>query len=196
MELLHEGSTWLNGTEKIVYSQFGEDGIIEAVFNHFGVANRWCLEVGAGDGVGLSNTKALRDQGWEAVLVEGNPTSYANLVSLKSESVRCVHERIGPDSLDRILREHGAPTDIDFVSIDIDGQDYWIWKGLKDFRPRVVCIEFSPYGGKDGPIPECGIDKPFQAGFNEMMGLATEMGYLVLCNTYCNLICVRVEMMD
>ena len=50
----------------------------------------------------------------------------------------------GPDSLDHILEEHGFPTDLDLVSIDIDGRDLQVWRGLQRFRPRLVIVEYNP----------------------------------------------------
>ena len=53
-----------------VYTQFGEDGLIESVFGRIGVRNHWCFEVGASDGFFYSNTLRLREHGWSSVLVD------------------------------------------------------------------------------------------------------------------------------
>ncbi len=61
------------------YSQFGEDGIVEKIFQVIGAENRWCVELGAWDGVYLSNTYNLVEQNWSAVLVEGDRRKFSAL---------------------------------------------------------------------------------------------------------------------
>jgi hypothetical protein len=76
------------------YSQFGEDGLVEAVFELIGTTNKWCFEVGAADGVFYSNTKRLRDQGWSAVLIEKEHAEFAKLARFESPQVRTVCEEV------------------------------------------------------------------------------------------------------
>jgi hypothetical protein len=134
------------------YSQFGEDGLVEALFELIGTANKWCFEVGAADGVFYSNTKRLRDQGWSAVLIEKEQAEFAKLARFESPRVRTVCETVSTTGqpgtpIDGILlgTNSGIPQRLDYAVIDIDGQDYWAWHDMSYYVPRVVLIEYSPY---------------------------------------------------
>ena len=62
-------------TDINVYSQFGEDGILAAIFEKLGTCNKWVLECGASDGVFFSNSRKLIEEGWNGVLVEADRRS-------------------------------------------------------------------------------------------------------------------------
>lgn len=128
-----------------VYSQNGEDGIIEAVFARIGEATRWCCEFGAWDGVHFSNTRRLVLSGWSAVLIEGDTERYESLTANYANVERVVALNRIVDTqhstLDALLLDAGAP-DLDLLVIDIDGMDYEIFESLQA-RPRVICIEVN-----------------------------------------------------
>jgi Uma2 family endonuclease len=126
------------------YSQNGEDGIHAAIFRRIGVVHRACCEVGASDGVWLSNTRCFVLEGWHAVLIEADSDRVPALV----ESCRlfprttCVPERITPtgrSSISALCRAAGV-AELDLLSIDIDGDDADVFAGL-EIRPRVICVE-------------------------------------------------------
>lgn len=175
--------SWLSGSDFNETSQFGEDGLIGAVFDRIGEANKWCFEVGAADGLYLSNTKRLRDKGWSAVLIESGKDHFDSLCRFENGRVRCIHEHIEPSSLDRILSECGAPTDMDFGVIDIDGQDCHAWRGMQEYKPRVMLVEFC-LDQKDFE-PAIGATKG-QAGFGVIEEIGREKGYLLVARTYVN----------
>ncbi len=182
-------------------SQFGCDGLIEATFERIGTENKWCFEVGASDGLLLSNTHRLRGFGWNAVLIEADPYSYARLCDQRSDKVTCVHERIDGTSLDRGLAAIGCPRDMDFGCIDIDGQDYHAWNGMQVYRPRVMLVEFD-YGSDPNPemgrnevvdfVPEVG--GVGQATYLAIKRLGESKGYTALAKTTVNLLFVRSEL--
>lgn len=174
-------------------SQFGEDGLIKAALWQWGVVNQWCFEVGAADGLFFSNTVRLRERGWFAVLVEADEKNYADLATRASDRVQTVHQKIGRDSLDSILAECGAPEDLDLGVIDIDGQDYWAWEGMRKFRPRLMLVEFD-YGSDDKPdfVPELGAKG--QASRKAIERLGREKGYEPVARTHCNLLFARSDL--
>lgn len=181
LTVLDPGAAFLTGQSGNVTSQTGEDGLLAALFDRIGIRNRWCFEVGAGDGVYLSNTKALRDDGWSAVLIEADNRLCDKLNSFADARVVTVHRRIGPDSLDSILREASAPADPDLGVIDIDGQDYYAFGGLNVTRPRVMLVEFN--AGGTGLIGGVGV---WQAGADMVEELARRKGYTPLARCGCN----------
>lgn len=127
-----------------VYSQFGEDGIIEHIFEH--VENRkFCVEFGASDDFDCSNVANLhRNKLWDALVIEVDPVR-AETLTKKAGGGHCQVlcrevKPSGPDSIDQIL---GKQT-VDLMSIDIDGNDIHVWRQMKTTTPRVICIEFNP----------------------------------------------------
>ncbi len=176
-----------------VYSQFGEDGLIAVLLATTGKKNEWCFEVGAADGVYLSNTKRLRDPGfdWHAVLIEADDDKYKRLEKFRSQRVRCVRRKIGDSDLDGILRESGAPTDIDLGVIDIDDRDYYAWQGMVEYRPRVMMVECWGLPVSNSTPTELVEGK--QATSIVLNRLAIEKGYTPICRTFCNCLYVRTD---
>lgn len=191
VKILDDSAKWLDGRQRNDTSQFGEDGLIEAVLERIGETNRWCFEVGAADGLFFSNTKRLRDAGWTSVLIEAGQEQFAKLRQLANGKTIVVNERINYGSLDRILGELHAPEDLDFGVIDIDGQDYWAWDGMKLFQPRVMLVEFM-YDLPDPAFvpPENGEG---QAGLEAIIELGRQKGYTPLAGTYCNVLFARKD---
>lgn len=191
MTVLDAKAEWLNGKQRNDTSQFGEDGLSESVFAHIGETNRWCFEVGAADGLFYSNTKRLRDLGWNAVLIEADGRLASECRRFENDKVKVVHGRIGGESLDAILARCGSPSDPDFGVIDIDGQDYWAWKALVA-APRVMLVEFMYLNDNmtdPGFIPP--LNGAGQAGFDAIVGLGVEKGYTAIASTFCNVLFVR-----
>jgi hypothetical protein len=128
-----------------VFSQNGEDGMIAALFSVIGTTSRRCCEFGAGDGIHLSNTRALLLDGWEGVLIEVVTEKYRRLVDtyVGMPKVTCIEAMVDTqeNSVGALVRRStGDDEPLDFLSIDIDGFDYDIFFTL-DVRPRVICVE-------------------------------------------------------
>lgn len=142
-------SLWLNDHRRNVFSQNGEDGILDALFSRIGHGQRWCVEFGAWDGIFLSNTRNLiENYGWSSVQIEADPTKFRlerNCTPFyrRVTPIRALVQPSGVDSLDCILEESEIPRNFDLLSIDVDGADHDIWVGLKNYRPRVVVIEVN-----------------------------------------------------
>lgn len=185
---------FLSGRGANSTSQFGEDGLIQACLEKFDSVNQWCFEVGAHDGLFFSNTHRMRCEGWNAVLIEADPDLYTRLCEQKSERVQCVNETIGPESLDRILFESGAPSDLDVGVIDIDGQDYWVWDGMESYQPRLMLVEFE-YGSDNASFSVPAIGGPGQANYQAIKQLGIEKGYTPLAKTTVNLLFVKSELL-
>jgi hypothetical protein len=136
--------------EKDIQSQYGEDGVIEEIFRRIGTINKYCVEFGAWDGVHLSNTWNLwHNNNWHALLIEGDESRYEPLKqnTMDFSLVNTLNEFVGIEgegSLDSILTKINAPEIIDFLSVDIDGDDYHIFSSLRKFKPRLIVIEYNP----------------------------------------------------
>lgn len=120
--------------ERRIHSQGGEDGLLEALFAHIGTTNRHYVELGGGDGV-QCNTAALREKGWRGLIVDGAEKP-------ADASIPLVNAWISVDSVNRLLDAYEVPAEPDLLSLDIDGNDYWVWQAI-DRRPRVVIAEYN-----------------------------------------------------
>jgi len=131
-----------------IYSQFGEDGIIEKIFQIIGIQSNVCIEFGAWDGIYLSNTANLWKNGWKGILIESNRERFNTLVqNVKGKDCYCINEFVKPEgqnTLENILLRHKLPQNIDFLSIDVDGDDYYIFESLTTLKPRVISCEYNP----------------------------------------------------
>lgn len=174
-----------------VVSQFGEDGIIEEIFARIGDGATYCVEFGAWDGKHLSNTWNLwHNLGWSAVLIEGHEERFETLrqethAFPKVTAVNVYVAASGEHNLDRILSDCGAPSNFDLLSIDIDGDDYYVFESLRNFLPRLVILEFNPTIPPELDI----VQSPgeyFGASARAMVRLAETKGYTLACMTETN----------
>lgn len=138
-------SSNLHPFKRNVFSQNGEDGIINAIFANAGTTNRICCEFGAWDGIHFSNCRSLVVDGWTCVMIEGNTRRYESLLEnyRGRGNVIAINKFVDVqnNSLDTLLAPYRFG-DLDFLSIDIDGLDYEIFETLRS-RPRVICIEVN-----------------------------------------------------
>ena len=143
-------STWLLEHRRDVYSQTGEDGIIEKILELLPDHNKWCVEFGAWDGLFLTNTRNLiESKQYSAVLIEADARKFQDLQEnhRHRDNVITINRFVGfteKDNLDQILGNTPIPDDFDLLSIDIDGNDYHVWEAIESYRPKVVVIEFNP----------------------------------------------------
>lgn len=152
-----------------------------------------CVEFGAWDGLYLSTTAQFWRNGWRGVLIEAAKDRYADLVrNTAGYDCLCINRYVRPDgddALDPMLKRHGFEGEVDLLVIDVDGDDYHIFSGLK-LRPRVICCEFNPtipphlsLVGKVGDSMGCSA--------KALVELAGEMGYGLVAMTPVNCIFVR-----
>lgn len=142
--------------EKKIFSQKGEDGIIEKIFDELKIKNGHCVELGAWDGVKYSNVYHLiKNKNWSATMIEADEEKYGELVENMEEfNVKSVKKMVTleeDNNLNNILKSCDVNKDFDLLSLDLDGCDYWIWHDLK-FEPKVVIVEYNSNWEKDVTI--------------------------------------------
>ncbi len=126
---------------KRIHSRNEDDGLIEGIFQEIGSGSKYYVEFGAGDGCQMSMTRHLREEhAWQGLLLDAE---YENT------SLHLHREFITAENIVPLFEKYGVPKDLDFLSIDIDGNDYWVWKALSThYRPRLLVVEtnqfFSP----------------------------------------------------
>lgn len=130
-----------------VYSQNDEDGIIEEIFNRIGTTNKKFIEFGVQDGI-ESNGHYLLLKGWKGLWIECDSEavvkincSFHNVIQNKKLIV--AEEYITKDNINAIFEKYQQIGEVDLLSIDIDGNDYHVWKEIEIVNPRVVVIEYN-----------------------------------------------------
>lgn len=126
------------------YSQNGEAEVLEEIFEVIGTTSKRFLEIGIEDGKECNTRNFVEDYGWFGTMVEGNiKESKRAREFYKGYCVNIVSDFVTPDNINQFISN-----DLDLLSIDVDGDDFWLWKAVKD-KPRVVIIEYnSTYGEK------------------------------------------------
>ncbi|MDO8828408.1 hypothetical protein [Methylophaga sp.] len=123
----------LSQYEKKIFSQNGEDGIITTIFNVIGIKNSYFVEFGVGDG-NECNTRLLRENGWNGLWMDGT----------KSDNSFVYHEKITAENINSLFEKYSVPHEFDLLSIDIDSNDYWIYKAINAcYSPRVIIVEYN-----------------------------------------------------
>jgi hypothetical protein len=143
----YASSKRLNRYEFKVFSQNGEDGIIEEIFNRIGATDKFFVEFGVGNGL-ENNTAYLLVKLWSGLWLEGDHASVEFIKSefareIASNRLRVQETFITAENIVGLFERHAVPTEFDLLSIDIDGNDYHVWKALAAYRPRVVVIEYN-----------------------------------------------------
>lgn len=128
-----------------VCSQHGEDGIIHEIFNRIGITNQIFVEVGVGDGC-ENNTAFLLSSGWKGFWIDGNPM-FLKTIEKKSDladgSIQGLVSFVSRENISASLEQLNVPKDFDLLSLDVDQNTYYIWEGLRGYRPRVVVVEYN-----------------------------------------------------
>ena len=182
-------ATWLLEFQRDEYSQAGEDGIIEKILEVLPSNDRWCVEFGAWDGVYLTNTRHLiLAKNYSAVLIEADRQRFLELQGNYAQQgsrvipINCFVGVGDDDNLDRILAGTPIPRDFDLLSIDIDGNDYHVWKQVVHYQPKVVVVEFNPtiptgieFVQKADPAVNQG------SSLTSLVELGREKGYELVC---------------
>ena len=143
----YQTNRYLNKYEFKAFSQSGEDGIIEAIFRRIGTTNRYFVEVGVEEGTETNSTYLLH-RDWEGLWIDGSmenkaaiEQSFANLVKTgKLKMIQCI---VTAENIESLFKQASVPTEFDLLSIDIDGNDYYVWKAITNYNPKVVIMEYN-----------------------------------------------------
>lgn len=135
----------LNKFEYQVYSQNGEDGIITEIFRRIGTTNKFFVEFGVDDGL-ENNTTNLLCKGWNGFWAEASQDSIEKIKKnfnflINAHKLSLKNDFVTIDNINEIFKTAQVPLEFDLLSIDVDGNDYWLWKAIDGYKPRVVAIE-------------------------------------------------------
>jgi len=193
----------LNKFKKNIFSQDGEDGVIEEILKRLGdKSDKCCVEFGSWDGTFNSNIfNLLKNHSFRGVCIESDKNKFKDLEkNMKDYQTICINkyvDDVGPNSLDNILLDCNFNKNFDLLSIDINGMDYYIVKHLENFRPKIICVEYNPTIPPD-------IEFVQERNFKVVHGssslafykMAKKKDYRLVCTTLCNLIFVDEKYKD
>ena len=135
-----------------VLSQNEEDGITLALAKLAASSRKRFIELGAGANGGNSGFLA-ESCGWTGLMVDGNEARAARLAKRFSRyDVRVASSWITRDNVNDLVCDHGLAGEVDLLSLDIDGNDYWVWRALDVCSPRIVILEFNPAFGPERAV--------------------------------------------
>jgi hypothetical protein len=151
-EFKHQMLESIADAEFCVSSQWGEDGIIQYLLSKVAISNKLFVEFGVDD-YRESNTRFLLiNNNWSGFLIVYDKN---NVSKIRAQDyywrydLSAVSAFITKDNINEIIGNVGISGDIGLLSIDIDGNDYWVWKAINVISPRIVIAEYnSIFGGR------------------------------------------------
>jgi len=181
-----------------VYSQWGDDGIIQFLVNYLDIDQKIFIEFGVENYKEANTRFLLINNNWSGLIIDGTEE---NIKSVKAEdlywryNLQAKTAFITKENINQLILDSGINGEIGLLHIDIDGNDYWVWKEISVISPVIAIIEYNSVFGKDHPwtIP---YDKNFNrtrkhysnlyfgSSLLSLYDLAKEKGYIFIgCNS-------------
>ncbi|MBL7725779.1 MAG: hypothetical protein JNK27_16690 [Chitinophagaceae bacterium] len=172
------------------FTYHGEDGIILYLLNQMADVPSVFVDIGSGDCIKSNCANLAVHYGWEGIFIDKNEEQlaigkrfYQSFVN-KGQKIRIINEMVLAENINGILSKAGVNGEIGLLSIDIDGNDYWIWKAIEKINPRIVVIEAKVEFGKRDLIVPYGddnhhsVDKMYNgASVDALRKLGKKKGY-------------------
>jgi hypothetical protein len=190
----------LHDAEFKVCSQFGDDGIIQYLIRHIGFTEeeKTFIEFGVENYTEANTRFLLQNDNWRGLIFDGNPE---NIQSVKNENLYWRHDLtavaafVDRDNINALFESHGFTGKVGVLSIDIDGNDYWVWEAVKAVDPVVAIVEYNsvfgaqhaitvPYNPRFQRTPAHPSNLYWGASLGALYRLAQKKGYaFVGCNS-------------
>jgi hypothetical protein len=144
-----------------VFSQFEEDGLLLFIFSVIGMDNKIFVEFGSDDGVNSNSANLIFNFGWHGLFIDGNSKSIARGRKFFAKyphpwmyPPKFVCSMIKRENINQLIQDAGISGEIGLLSIDLDGNDYWVWDAIEVVQPKVVIIEtHNEFGFEDIVVP-------------------------------------------
>jgi hypothetical protein len=138
------------------HSQTDEDGILLFLFAVLGATKKLCVELCAGNGVECNTANLILHHGWHGLLADGDEKNvdlcrrvYGQSAQTYVYPPKFAHSWVTRGNVNDLLTANGFAGEIDLLSLDLDGIDYWIWEAITAVTPRVVVLEYQDILGPD-----------------------------------------------
>ncbi|MDB3907043.1 hypothetical protein N9355_06200 [Crocinitomicaceae bacterium] len=143
------------------FSQFEEDGLVLYLFALLETKNKTFVEFGADDGINSNAANLHFHHNFTGLFIDGNPKAiergrhfYKKHGNPKVSAPTFLEAMITAENINDLITKSGLEGDIGFLSVDIDGNDYWVWKAIDCVKPEVVVIEtHNEFGLHDIIVP-------------------------------------------
>ncbi len=146
-----------------VFSQSGDDGIIQYLIHKIAIPNKIFIEFGVENYVESNTRFLLKNDNWSGLLIDGGQKSIDYIKSddiYYQHNLEVVQSFITAENINDLITAGGLSGEIGLLSIDIDGNDYWIWKAIQAVQPVIVVVEYNSVLGK-----ERALTVPYKADF-------------------------------
>lgn len=161
-QVLHHSSE-PGSAEFRVFSQWGEDGIIQYLVNHVPIESKVFVEFGV-ENYTESNTRFLViNNQWSGLVMDG---CGENIAFIKQDpiywgyNIKAEQAFVTKDNINDLILRNGIRGDIGILSVDIDGNDYWVWEAITCISPRIVICEYNSLFG-----PTAKVTTPYDPAF-------------------------------
>jgi len=144
-----------------VFSQFEEDGKLLFIFSVLGMTNKTFIEFGSDDGINSNSANLYFHHGWTGLFMDGNSKAIERGKRFFSKfphphmfPPKFICTYVNRDNINDLIKNAGFSDEIGLLSIDIDGNDYWVWDAIEQVQPQVVIIEtHNEFGMEDIIVP-------------------------------------------
>jgi hypothetical protein len=149
-----------------VFSQWGEDGIIQFLIRRVPIPRKIFVEFGV-ENYTESNTRfLLTNNQWKGLVIDGSAENIAfiqrDAISWR-HTLKAVHSFVTRENINQLLYENGIEGEIGLLSVDIDGNDYWVWEAITAISPALVVVEYNSLFGAERAVT-VPYDPAFQRG--------------------------------
>lgn len=153
----------LSETEFKVYSQWGEDGIIQYLIDNINISEKIFIEFGVQNYTESNTRYLLINNNWSGLVIDGSQ-EYIDYIK-KDEiywkyNLKAECDFITAENINDIILRNGIKGKIGLLSVDIDGVDYWVWKAINCIEPDIVICEYNHRFGKEEAVTV-----PYKADF-------------------------------
>lgn len=138
-----------------VYSQSGEDGIIQWLIKNIEIKNNYFIEFGVENYLESNTRFLLLNNYWSGLVIDGDIN---NINFIKQDPIywRCnlkaSHAFITKDNINQLFISNKVPNDVGILSIDIDGNDYWVLEAINNISPSIIIAEYNSYFGAEHKV--------------------------------------------
>ena len=168
-----------------VFSQWGEDGIIQYLISRIPIPNRVFIEFGV-ENYRESNTRFLLvNNNWSGLVMDGDAKNIKQIRAMPlywrhDLNAKCAF--ITAENINSLIHDAGIYGDIGLLSIDIDGNDYWVWKAISEetISPRIIIVEYNSVFGK-----ECAVTIPYTEDFIRTKAHFSNLYFGASLNAFC-----------
>jgi hypothetical protein len=189
----------MKNSEFKVFSKHGCDGILLHIFSKIGTHNHTFVEMGIQDGTECNAANLAINFGWKGLFLDAehrwvmSASKYFKEMTHGGEDIRVVESFVTAENINSTLKENSITGEIDLLSIDIDSNDYWVWKAIKEVNPRVVVVEYNAAYGPSRAMTMKYDSKfhyknsykkyplYFGASLKALTKLGREKGYILVC---------------